>query len=139
MIKIIDSFTIYELLRFIIVLIIIMLLFIIHLIFNQISTNTYEKTRDISLIAPVFITLTNSFMNNQIILLLSPLLISAEILGNYLTYSKNIEKTKNIVEIKNLYQEFLNNYNKLNLLFEFKTPLEVYALYAHLLNDGYLS
>ena len=51
-----------------------------------------KKTRDISLIAPVFITLTNSFMNNQIILLLSPLLISAEILGNYLTYSKNIEK-----------------------------------------------
>ena len=108
-------------------------------IFNQISTNTYEKTRDISLIAPVFITLTNSFMNNQIILLLSPLLISAEILGNYLTYSKNIEKTKNIVEIKNLYQEFLNNYNKLNLLFEFKTPLEVYALFTKLLNDGYLS
>ena len=93
---------------------------IIKNIFNQISTNTYEKTRDISLIAPVFITLTNSFMNNQILLLLSPLLILAEILGNYLTYSKNIEKTKNIVEIKNLYQEFLNNYNKLNLLFEFK-------------------
>ena len=40
---------------------------IIKNIFNQISTNTYEKTRDISLIAPVFITLTNSFMNNQII------------------------------------------------------------------------
>lgn len=75
-------------------------------IFNQISTNTYEKTRDISLIAPVFITLTNSFMNNQIILLLSPLLISAEILGNYLTYSKNIEKLKTSLKSKTYTKNF---------------------------------
>lgn len=108
-------------------------------ILNQISTNTYENVRDLSILAPIIVQYSNLLIHNQTITFVSPIFIPIECLGLYLTYSKNIQNTKNIIEIKNLYQEFLNNYNKLNTVFELKTPLEIYALYTYLLDNGYLS
>jgi len=47
--------------------------------------------------------------------------------------------TKDMLEIKKLYQEFIQNYNKLNKVFDLKNPIEIAAMYNYLLNGGYLS
>jgi len=47
--------------------------------------------------------------------------------------------TKDITELKTLYDEFLNNYNKLNTDFNFNNPIEIYTMFKYLLHKGYLS
>lgn len=47
--------------------------------------------------------------------------------------------TKDIKEITNLYNEFINNYAKFNNTLELNHPLEIYTLYNYMLKHGYLS
>ena len=47
--------------------------------------------------------------------------------------------TKDIIQIKELYQEFLKNYNKLNKMFDFDNPIQIYIMFDYLLHKGFLS
>ena len=53
--------------------------------------------------------------------------------------SKGSFYTKDVKQIYELYQEFLNNYNKLNKTFELNNPIEIHKMYNYLLENGYLS
>lgn len=47
--------------------------------------------------------------------------------------------SKDITEVKKLYEEFIINYNKLNTKFELSNPIEIFTLYNFLYKNGYLS
>lgn len=49
------------------------------------------------------------------------------------------QNTKDIKQIKQLYNEFLNNYNNLNKIFDLNNPVEIYTMFNYLLSKGYLS
>lgn len=74
-------------------------------------------------------------------LLASLLLLGANIINvSYAIFSRNSEShTKEVQKIKTLYQEFLSEYVKLNRIFEFQNPIEIYTFYNKMLYDGYLS
>lgn len=48
-------------------------------------------------------------------------------------------KSRDIKEIRKLYDEFIINYNKLNKTFSLDNPVEIYALYNYMYSNGYLS
>ncbi len=54
-------------------------------------------------------------------------------------FSNGANHTKSIVEIKELYNEFIKRYNKLNKEFDFNNPVQVFTMYTYLLNKGYFS
>lgn len=56
-----------------------------------------------------------------------------------LTGSRGIDKTKDINEIKKLYNEFIKNYVKLNKDFDFNNPVQMLSMFNYLLYSGYLS
>lgn len=56
-----------------------------------------------------------------------------------LSASGGLSKTKDIVEIKELYNEFIENYVKLNKKLDFNNPAEMSAMFNFLLYNGYLS
>lgn len=47
--------------------------------------------------------------------------------------------SKDILDIKKLYSEFLSNYNKLNTTFELSNPVEIFTMFNYLYENGYLS
>ena len=47
--------------------------------------------------------------------------------------------TKDIIEIRKLYNNLIKDYNKLNKIFDFQNPVEIYTLYNKMLYAGYLS
>lgn len=57
----------------------------------------------------------------------------------YLKLSNGENYTKDISEIKNLYQEFICNYNKMNKVFGFSEPISIYVMFNYLVYSGYLS
>ena len=56
-----------------------------------------------------------------------------------LAFSNGKNYTKDIVQIRNLYQEFLKNYNKLNKTFNLSDPIQIHTMFYYLLYEGYLS
>ena len=50
-----------------------------------------------------------------------------------------IDYTREIKQIKYLYQEFITNYNKLNRIFNLNDPVEINAMFSYLVSEGYLS
>ncbi len=54
-------------------------------------------------------------------------------------YSHGKSYTKDISEIRSLYNEFINNYKKLNRNFDLNNPIEIYTMFNYLLYKGYLS
>lgn len=56
-----------------------------------------------------------------------------------LAFTDGDKYTKNVFEINQLYQEFINNYIKLQNTFHLKNPIEIYSMFTFLLNRGYLS
>lgn len=57
----------------------------------------------------------------------------------YFGYSSGECYTKEINEIRKLYQEFICNYNKMNKDFGFNEPISIYAMYHYMYTNGYLS
>lgn len=47
--------------------------------------------------------------------------------------------TRDVKEIKLLYQEFITNYNKMNKTFGFNEPISIYTMFNYLIGHGYLS
>lgn len=54
-----------------------------------------------------------------------------------LSHGKNY--AKDIIKIRELYQEFIKNYNKLNKAFDLSNPIQIYTMFNYLLYKGYLS
>lgn len=57
----------------------------------------------------------------------------------YLNNKESVYHVKELKELNMLYKEFLNNYHKLNQIFDLTSPLEIMLLYTYLLKNGYLS
>lgn len=65
--------------------------------------------------------------------------VLAEYIDIYLTSNEAVYHIKELKELNILYKEFLNNYHKLNQIFDLVNPLEIMLLYTFLLDKGYLS
>lgn len=56
-----------------------------------------------------------------------------------LTYSNCKNYSKDVNQIRELYQEFIKNYNKLNKIFDLNDPIQINTMFSYLLYEGYLS
>lgn len=111
-------------------------------VYRNISYNTNEIISKANNIAIISCCLGTSLLPNiSDSLLASLLLLGANIINvSYSIFSRNSEShTKEVQKIKTLYQEFLSEYVKLNRIFEFQNPIEIYTFYNKMLYDGYLS
>lgn len=110
-------------------------------IYSNISYNTNELITkiDLALIAAGVVSMAALLPNDTTIEYLTVSGISM-LNSAYLLFSINSEEhTKEIQQIKKLYQEFLSEYVKLNKKLELQHPLELYILYNKMLQSGYLS
>lgn len=113
-------------------------------IFEKIPYNVYTKAfkvnRIITLSSLALLTANYFTVNDPMIA--SALSTTVDISGILLIYNSlvdNESKTKEIVYIKKLYDEFIKEYNKLNKIFDFRDPNEVFAMFSYLLHKGFLS
>ncbi len=108
---------------------------------NTINYDTYQNILDAIIVANMATCITeNTIKKFQFSSPFLPIQIVSE--GIWLYCFFNPEKkymTKNVVEINVLYQEFIDNYNKLNKVFELKNPVEIFAMFNFLYSNGYLS
>ena len=115
---------------------------IIKKIYSNINYNTSELLNDINLglILTTFgtgIFTSGININNSISLMMLSIL-------NMLYYIYSNEEylslhTKDIEEIRKLYNSLITDYNKLNKIFGLQNPVEIYTLYNKMLYAGYLS
>ena len=111
-------------------------------VYRNISYNTNGIISKANNIAIISCCLGTSLLPNiSDSLLASLLLLGVNIINvSYSIFSRNSEiHTKEVQKIKVLYQEFLSEYVKLNRIFEFQNPIEIYTFYNKMLYDGYLS
>lgn len=72
----------------------------------------------------------------------SAILLSSgfSIVGSYIgTFIKIKDDLSTINEIQKIYDEIIRHYSKLNRIFDFNNPVEIYALYVYAVEKGYLS
>lgn len=110
-------------------------------IYNNISYNTNEKIKKINqilaqvgVISVAAFPLYNTTLEYLIVSIINTLNIAYSLLS-----LNSEEYTKEVQQIKKLYQELLEEYIKLNKKLELKNPVELYTLYNKMLYDGYLS
>ncbi len=109
---------------------------------ESIDYNTYNKIQNILEFSSVSMALTNDFLFSQYPILNSSVDVLAYIcFATYvgLAYSDGKNYTKDIKQIRSLYQEFITNYNKLNRIFDLNNPIQIYTMFNYLLYKGYLS
>lgn len=113
-------------------------------LFNKVSYNTYEKVLNTSNALVVGAQIIN-FINYLTIkdptlaTILNSVSCTNMLFFSYNVLSKNNTKTKEIVYIEKLYNEIIKDFNRLNKLFNFIDPNEIFSLYAYALHNGYLS
>lgn len=111
-------------------------------IYNNITYNTYNTIQNISIntaIGLIFfknILLKNYPIAPKVAYVLSYILW-ASFIGNNIVKAET--KTKDIIEIKGIYDEIITNYNKLNKIFDLNNPVEIHTMYNYLVFKGYLS
>lgn len=74
--------------------------------------------------------------------ILSAILLSSgfSIIGSYIgTFIKIKDDLSTINEIQKIYDEIIRHYSKLNRIFDFNNPVEIFALYVYAVEKGYLS
>lgn len=59
-------------------------------------------------------------------------------LGN-LSFLSNNRYAKGVLELEEVYKEFIKNYSKLNQVFDLTNPVQIEAMFTYLLYRGYLS
>lgn len=109
---------------------------------GSIDYNTYNKIQSILGFSSVGMALTNDLILSQYPILNSSVdvfayLSVAAYLG--LAWSHGKDYTRDIKQIKSLYQEFITNYNKLNKIFDLNDPIQIHTMFNYLLYKGYLS
>ena len=108
---------------------------------GSMNYNTYISLQNalgmstIGLTAASKLTYQYPLVSNSIDILVHTILVVY--LGMSLTNGK--EYTKDVKQIRKLYNYFLNNYNKLNRIFDLSNPIEIYTMFNYLLYKGYLS
>ena len=61
-------------------------------------------------------------------------------IGSYIgTFIKIKDELSTINEIQKIYDEIIRHYSKLNEVFDFNNPVEIFALYVYAVEKGYLS
>ena len=115
---------------------------IIKKIYSNINYNTSELISDINL-GLILTTFGTGFFSLGVNLNNAASLMMLSILNMIYYIYSNGEKlslhTKDIKEIKSLYNDLIKDYNKLNKIFGFQNPVEIYTLYNKMLYAGYLS
>ena len=111
---------------------------------SKISYNTYNDlykfSTDLAITTPLFNIVNRMTINDptfSIIMLATSLSTATISLFNY--FNDSASKTKEIVYIRNLYNNFIKDYNKLNKIFNFNNPNEIFTMFTYLLHNGYLS
>ena len=108
---------------------------------GSIDYNTYTGLQNTLGMSTIGLAVANelipqySLVNNSIDILAYSTLIAY--LG--MTWSSGKEYTKDVKQIRELYNYFLSNYNRLNKIFDLNNPLEIYTMFNYLLYKGYLS
>ena len=115
---------------------------IIKKIYSNINYNTSELISDVNL-GLMLTTFGTGFFSLGVNLNNAASLMMLSILNMIYYIYSNGEKlslhTKDIKEIKSLYNDLIKDYNKLNKIFGFQNPVEIYTLYNKMLYAGYLS
>lgn len=109
---------------------------------GSIDYNTYNKIQSILGFSTAGMVLTNGLILSQYPILNSSVnalsyLSGTAYLGLILSHGKNY--TRDIKQIRSLYQEFITNYNKLNKVFDLNDPIQIHTMFNYLLYKGYLS
>lgn len=108
---------------------------------GSIDYNTYTSLQNTLGMSAIGLAVANELIpqyplvNNSIDILAYTTL--AAYLG--LTWTNGKQYTKDIKQIRELYNYFLNNYNRLNKIFDLNNPVEIYTMFNYLLYKGYLS
>lgn len=108
---------------------------------GSIDHNTYTGLQNTLGMSTIGLAVANELIpqyplvNNSIAILAYSTLIAY--LGMAWTNGK--EYTKDVKQIRELYNYFVNNYNKLNKIFDLNNPVEIYTMFNYLLYKGYLS
>lgn len=112
-------------------------------VYEKLDADTYRKIQKIGKLSTYGLVGTNIYLASQnvqpnTLSLTATFLLSASYFGvNYLYDMGRIEV---IESIRELYQEFIKNYNEdINKTFRLSNPLEVYYVFNILLSNGYLS
>lgn len=109
---------------------------------GSIDYNTYNKIQNILGVSSIGLNLINDLILSQYPILNSSVdalvyLSIASYLG--LVWSHGKDYTRDIKQIRSLYQEFITNYNKLNKIFDLNDPIQIHTMFNYLLYKGYLS
>lgn len=108
---------------------------------NKINYGTYQKIQN-SFASIGFWTAISNIFTEQYPMLNSSLDIvySASLVAYFgLVLSNAKLHTKDMSEIRTFYQQFIQNYNKMNKDFELNNPIQIYTMFNYLLYEGYLS
>ena len=108
--------------------------------YKNISINTYNnisKSTFLTMLSSSFIDILSN--NTAFYGYLDNVTYVCALLLCLLVFPKSNIKTKELIEIKNLYNEFLNNYKNLNDTFGNIEPYSIYKMYINTLYNGYLS
>lgn len=108
---------------------------------NKMNYSTYQKIQNSFGSIGFWTAILNAFteqypmLNNSL-----DMVYSASLVAYFaLILSKGKLYTKDMSEIRTLYQQFIQNYNKMNKDFELNNPIQIYTMFNYLLYEGYLS
>ena len=109
---------------------------------ESIDYNTYNKIQNILGCSSIGMSLTNNLILSQY-----PIINSSVDALTYISLvaylgligSHGKDYTRDIKQIRLLYNEFITNYNKLNKMFCLNDPIQIYTMFNYLLYKGYLS
>lgn len=108
--------------------------------FKNMSYDTYKNIEMTSFFAPAIANTANFFIDGA---LASSSIYAFTFLSLYYFVSTTMSfaeiYTKDIKEIKEIYNELIKDYAILIEDFDFRNPIEIYALYNYMLYNGYLS
>lgn len=110
-------------------------------LFGSINYNTYTNLENIFCVSAIGLGVVEELIPQYGLLNNSIEVLSYISFATYLglSWSQGKNYTKDINEIRKLYQEFVKNYNKLNKIFDLNDPIQIHTMFIYLLYKGYLS
>lgn len=109
---------------------------------GKISYNDYNNIQKVMELSNLGIICSKDFITQQFPILQNsiPVMIGFTLFVSIaLEFFPGQRYTKDTIEIRKMYQEFLTNYNKLNKIFDLNNPIEIQTMFSYLLYKGYLS
>ena len=110
-----------------------------HKIINNIGYKTYNKICEGLVVSSFFSMAGGGFIPFPYDILYYFAALGSGALGVIMSITDLPMYTKEASALRRLYSEFIDNYVKLNKTLEVEKPIEIYALYNYLLDNGYLS